>query len=246
MTSFYLRRTFTMTQCVTLILLIAMLPTALCRSPEYVMAVLKERRICPEIVPYKKCPSEKVELSWELAIVNFGVPMDPEDVLYPPFHSYWPIELEALYVLIFIDPDVPTRENPTEREYLHWLVGNIYQDQWTTGETIVDYIGPIPEHMNGPHRMVFLVYKQPSTDFIRFEEERLPPKHDQKKRGKFSSMNFAKKYNLTGPVAANFFMAYWTQNMAANLSKPTSSTTEDPIYDYTDEESKNHTAKVKT
>nr|XP_018905952.1 PREDICTED: protein D2-like [Bemisia tabaci] len=144
------------------------------------------------------------------------------------------------------DPDVPTRENPTEREYLHWLVGNIYQDQWTTGETIVDYIGPIPEHMNGPHRMVFLVYKQPSTDFIRFEEERLPPKHDQKKRGKFSSMNFTKKYNLTGPVAANFFMAYWTQNMAANLSKPTSSTTEDPIYDYTDEESKNHTAKVKT
>ncbi|XP_072153710.1 protein D2 [Bemisia tabaci] len=144
------------------------------------------------------------------------------------------------------DPDVPTRENPTEREYLHWLVGNIYQDQWTTGETIVDYIGPIPEHMNGAHRMVFLVYKQPSRDFIRFEEERLPPKHDQKKRGKFSSMNFAKKYNLTGPVAANFFMAYWTQNMAQNLSKPTSSTTEDPIYEYTDEESKNHTAKVKT
>ncbi|XP_072154750.1 uncharacterized protein [Bemisia tabaci] len=230
------------------IIFFSMFPIAICQGPEYNIAVLKEKRICPDVIPIKDCPGERAEVLWSTANLTTGCNMVANDVVeFPRFvrHAH---ETDAIYVVIMTDPDVPTRENPTKREYLHWLVGNIYEDNWHTGEIIVDYVGPIPEHMNGVHRMVFLVYKQPSTDFIRFEEDRLPPVHDDKKRSNFSSTNFAKRYNLTGPVAANFFMAHWTQNMVQNLSKPITSTTEDLFYDYVDEEFKkliNHTTKVK-
>nr|XP_018905938.1 PREDICTED: protein D3-like [Bemisia tabaci] len=215
--------------CMTILL--GLLPAALFLSPEYNIAILKEKHICPDVIPIEDCPGERVELAWDNAIVDFGVSMDANDILYSPSKSRWPIQKGALYVLIFIDPDVPTRENPSEREYLHWLVENISGDNCHHGETLFDYIGPIPEHMRGTHRMVFLVYQQPGTsgtDFVRYEEEEWPFERREKLRVKFSSNNFAKKYNLTGPIAANFFMAHWTQNTAQNLSKSTTSTTEDP------------------
>ncbi|XP_072154833.1 protein D1 isoform X2 [Bemisia tabaci] len=169
--------------CMTILL--GLLPAALFWSPEYNIAILKEKHICPDVIPIKDCPGERVELAWDNAIVDFGVSMDANDILYSPSKSRWPIQKGALYVLIFI----------------------------------------------GTHRMVFLVYQQPGTsgtDFVRYEEEEWPFERREKLRVKFSSNNFAKKYNLTGPIAANFFMAHWTQKTAQNLSKSTTSTTEDP------------------
>lgn len=49
-----------------------------------------------------------------------------------------------LYVFLNIDPDVPSRKKPKQREWQHWLVVNIPGTVLCKGETLTGYLGPIP------------------------------------------------------------------------------------------------------
>jgi len=70
-----------------------------------------------------------------------------------------------------IDPDVP-RRGGYNREFRHWLVGNIPEDNVAKGEILAEYVGPAPPKNTGKHRYVFLVYKQ-NQGAITFDERRL-------------------------------------------------------------------------
>lgn len=71
----------------------------------------------------------------------------------------------------FPDPDAPSREKPTYREWLHWLVVNVYGDNIAGGDIIAEYVGAGPGRDTGLHRYVFLVYEQPY--WVVFSEPRL-------------------------------------------------------------------------
>lgn len=71
----------------------------------------------------------------------------------------------------FSDPDVPTRKG-YNREFRHWLVGNIPEENIAKGEVLAEYVGPAPPKNTGKHRYVFLVYKQ-TQGSITFDERRL-------------------------------------------------------------------------
>lgn len=61
-----------------------------------------------------------------------------------------------------VDPDAPSRTNPKNREYRHWLVMNIPGNDVTKGDEVIGFIGSgAPKH-TGLHRYVYLVYKQPN------------------------------------------------------------------------------------
>lgn len=47
----------------------------------------------------------------------------------------------------FIDPDVPSRQNPDEREWMHWIVANIPKTHISKGDCLASYIGPIPHQL---------------------------------------------------------------------------------------------------
>jgi phosphatidylethanolamine-binding protein (PEBP) family uncharacterized protein len=58
------------------------------------------------------------------------------------------------------DPDAPSRENPTYREWHHWLVVNVPGNKISEGEIKSAYIGSGPPRGTGLHRYVLLVYQQ--------------------------------------------------------------------------------------
>lgn len=72
---------------------------------------------------------------------------------------------------LIIDPDVP-RRGGYNREFRHWLVGNIPEENVAKGEVLAEYVGPAPPKNTGKHRYVFLIYKQ-NQGAITFDERRL-------------------------------------------------------------------------
>lgn len=107
------------------------------------------------------------------------------------------------------DPDAPSRKNPTNREWHHWLVGNIPGSQVDKGETLTEYVGSAPPEGSGLHRYVLLVYKQPFK--LAFNERFISDRDGN--RGNFSTKKFAYKYKLGEPVAGNFYQAQYDDSV---------------------------------
>lgn len=82
------------------------------------------------------------------------------------------IEASSISFCFFLDPDAPSRKEPTYREWHHWLVGNIPGNNVDQGDVLSAYIGAGPPPDTGLHRYIFLIYKQNGK--INFDEKRLP------------------------------------------------------------------------
>lgn len=106
-----------------------------------------------------------------------------------------------------VNPDIPTRQNPLLREWLHWLVVNVPGVDIAKGDIIDPYIGPMAPKMSGVLRYVFLIYKQHGKQV--FDEAKMT-NTDVTGHEKFSSMDFAGKYNME-LVAGNLFQARWDE-----------------------------------
>uniref|UniRef100_A0A8D8LZJ2 Protein D1 n=1 Tax=Cacopsylla melanoneura TaxID=428564 RepID=A0A8D8LZJ2_9HEMI len=131
--------------------------------------------------------------------VHFGNELRPTFWKVTP-HVHWDAHPLIHYTLVMVDPDAPSRQNPTLGEFRHWLVVNIPAGNITLGETITAYTGPDPPVGTGFHRYIFYLYRQPGP--IEFDE-----KHRAAwKREKFSAKMFAEKHYLKGE-AGNFFIA---------------------------------------
>lgn len=106
-----------------------------------------------------------------------------------------------------VDPDAPTSLRPVFAEYQHWVVVNIPGKWILRGDTMKEFIPPLPPRATGYHRIVFAVFKQPH--WTRFMERRIS-RDSGKLRARFKTMNFAHKYKLE-LVAANAFVVEWDQ-----------------------------------
>ncbi len=137
--------------------------------------------------------------------MNLGNELTPTSVKDEPSVE-WPIEAGAYYTLCMTDPDAPSRKEPTRREIKHWLVVNIPGFQISKGETLAGYRGSGPSLGSGLHRYVFLVYKQPG---ILAHTETPVSNRSREGRVNFRIRDFAKKYSLGEPIAANFYMAQY-------------------------------------
>lgn len=130
----------------------------------------------------------------------------------------------TVILIIFPDPDAPSRADPEFREWRHWLVVNIPGCDITKGEEVAAYIGAGPPEGTGLHRYVFLgkdkhhydsvmnalagcsiVYKQEGR--ITYADPKLGLSVDN--RGCTKANDLAAKYDLGSPVAGNFYQAEW-------------------------------------
>ncbi|KAM9394014.1 phosphatidylethanolamine-binding protein 4 [Pholidichthys leucotaenia] len=111
------------------------------------------------------------------------------------------------YVLMMVDPDAPSRTNPTHAYWRHWLVVNIQgpdlKEGHLQGITLTDYYPPTPPHESGFHRYQFKLFEQPPDASVSLTEKE---KHS---RGKWDVDAFVKKFHLGKPVATLQFL---TQN----------------------------------
>ena len=178
----------------------------------------KENEIVPDVV--SKAPQQLLELKYGNTQVNLGTVLTPTQVKDAPTQIRWTAEPNALYTLIFTDPDAPSRATPTVREFQHWLVANIPGDKVESGETWSEYIGSGPPKDTGLHRYVFLVYKQNGK--IQDAEHGKRDKYTREGRAKWRAEQFAEKHSLEGPIAGNFYQAEYDDyvpNVHAQLSR---------------------------
>ncbi|XP_021731093.1 protein TWIN SISTER of FT-like [Chenopodium quinoa] len=118
----------------------------------------------------------------------------PSQVVNPPMIEIQGNDPMAFYTLVMVDPDTPSPGNPTEREYLHWLVTNIPATGGISlGQEIVAYENPRPSL--GIHRLVFAVFCHSGRQIIGAPGW----------RPNFFTREFAEVYNLGSPVAATYF-----------------------------------------
>lgn len=137
--------------------------------------------------------------------VNLGNELTPTEVKDTPSVK-WEAEDSTYYTLAMVDPDAPSRAEPTYREVNHWLVANVQGNDLSTGDVITGYVGSGPPKGSGLHRYVLLVYKQ--NQKLEFDEPRTSST-SRENRLNFAIRKFAEKYNLGQPIAGNFYVAQW-------------------------------------
>lgn len=140
-----------------------------------------------------------------------------------------------------IDPDSPSRTDPSNREFAHWLVGNIPGKHVEQGEVLVEYLSTFPRSGTGFHRYIFLLYQQHChNDYS--EVPRVSRKwvdsgvtivgfstafciyRNRTPRLRFSVREFAHRYSLGHPIAGNFFVAQFDDYVPVILSQFPAST----------------------
>ncbi|MED6183623.1 Protein HEADING DATE 3A [Stylosanthes scabra] len=118
----------------------------------------------------------------------------PSQIINKPRVQVGGHDLRTFYTLIMVDPDAPSPCNPSEREYLHWLVTNIPgTTEANFGEEVVAYQSPRPTA--GIHRIVFVLFRQSGRQNV----------HVPGWRQNFNTRDFAEFYNLGLPVSALYF-----------------------------------------
>ncbi|KAJ8680320.1 hypothetical protein QAD02_016107 [Eretmocerus hayati] len=159
----------------------------------------KAAKIDPDIID--DAPNELIEVKYGDKEIKLGTEITPTEAKNIP-EVHYKHEGGVLYTLVMTDPD--TKVKGYNREWQHWVVGNIPEDKVGKGENITYYFGPAPPKDTGLHRYVFLLYKQ-NQGAITFDEPRVV--ETDKRRNRFSVKKLAQKYNLEGPIAGNYMKA---------------------------------------
>ncbi|XP_018796162.1 PREDICTED: protein D3-like isoform X1 [Bactrocera latifrons] len=171
-----------------------------------VKTIFEHLEVVPDVVPSAPNRFLKVTYANDLE-VKAGIELTPTQVKSQPLVE-WEADQDSFYTLIMSDPDAPSRHAPKFREFKHWLVGNIPNNDISKGEILSAYVGSGPPKNSGLHRYVFLLYKQKGK--LEFNEARIG-NNSREERPNFRAANFASKYDLDYPVAGNFYQAQWDE-----------------------------------
>ncbi|XP_062452715.1 phosphatidylethanolamine-binding protein 4 [Rhea pennata] len=108
------------------------------------------------------------------------------------------------YVLIMVDPDAPSRANPRNRFWRHWLVTDIRGADLRAGNpkghVLADYVRPAPPARSGYHRYQLRLYEQPAHEAIALSAGELVSP------GAWSMERFVERFRLGSPVASTQFL----------------------------------------
>lgn len=162
-----------------------------------------EHDIVPVLIDSAPLVFAKVAYRGKL-LVDAGKELTPTEVRDAP-KVEWDADPIIFYTLVMIDPDSPSRMEPLNREFAHWLVGNIPGRHVDQGETLFEYIPAFPKSGTGFHRYIFLLYQQHCRND--YSEAPRASRKNRTPRIRFSTRDFAARYSLGRPIAGNFFVA---------------------------------------
>jgi len=178
------------------------------------MSEFKSHHIVPDVID--TWPPNVAQIEYDSKnIVNTGNTLDIHATQNQPTRIYWNVDKNShnYYTIMMVDPDAPSAKTHEYRHWLHWLAVNIPASAATgdhidvrKGHTVTPYKGPAPPAGSGPHRYVFLIYRQPhQLDILSLQNitERTNFKIDHWIEEVFGKTN-KEKPEL---VAANFFSA---------------------------------------
>ncbi|CAG2171603.1 unnamed protein product [Oppiella nova] len=156
--------------------------------------------IVPDVID--SVPNGVINVRYRSGVdINLGNEVTPTQVAEQPLVE-WAADYGNYYTLVLTDPDVFGRNGPKYGEYKHWVVVNIPGTDIKRGRDLTEYQSSGPARGTGPHRYVFLVYKQP--DIIE-TDSKIVNTYSLEGRLFFDVRSFARKYNLGEPVAINYY-----------------------------------------
>eukprot|EP00735_Rhodelphis_limneticus_P013956 TRINITY_DN7924_c0_g1::TRINITY_DN7924_c0_g1_i1::g.15503::m.15503 TRINITY_DN7924_c0_g1::TRINITY_DN7924_c0_g1_i1::g.15503 ORF type:complete len:381 (+),score=48.59,sp/Q5PQN9/RM38_RAT/33.33/1e-26,PBP/PF01161.15/4.1e-24 TRINITY_DN7924_c0_g1_i1:29-1144(+) len=113
----------------------------------------------------------------------------------------------ALYTLVMVDPDSPSRARPDKGETLHWMVSNIPGNQVAQGKELMSYLPPLPARNSGPHRYVFILFQHSTPTEFSLSADR-----------KFHLREFMRTQSGAKAVGLTFFQALWDTSVPSTCS----------------------------
>lgn len=193
------------------------------RRAKLVEAAFKTHQIVPDVVDQVPKFCAEVVYPNGTLILSHGDELTPTVVKDIPSVFAWPAETDALYTVLFVDPDAPSRADPRLSQFLHWQVVNVKGNDISTGDTIAKFIGSGPPKDTGLHRYAFLVYRQSGK--INWTKERISNKSTTG-RSNFKVRDFVKEHHLGELVAGSLYQAqlmiivrFCTPNWVSNETK---------------------------
>lgn len=105
------------------------------------------------------------------------------------------------------DPDAPSRTDAKFREYRHWLVVNVQNNDIAGGDTLFEFIGTGAPKDTGLHRYVFLIFEQ--TGKIDTSSISKTRNCSGEGRPKTGTDTLIQEHQLGNPVFGNFYQAQY-------------------------------------
>lgn len=102
---------------------------------------------------------------------------------YPPT-IVTKLNADKYYTIFVVDKDAPSKENPINRYWLHYMSINNYKN-FNSGKIIIDYKPPTPPKGSGEHRYFVCLY---ASDY------KISPKFTD--RPKFNMKHFIEEFGL--------------------------------------------------
>ncbi|EGR51414.1 uncharacterized protein TRIREDRAFT_104288 [Trichoderma reesei QM6a] len=122
------------------------------------------------LVPPDFKPTTRLSISFDGKDVELGNLFRVSEVKLAPFVSF---EAEpnapedASYMLLLVDPDAPTPDDPKFAFWRHWVLPGLKPLAGAEGivaqtkPVLTEYLAPGPKDESQPHRYLFLLYREP-------------------------------------------------------------------------------------
>ncbi|KAF5705816.1 lipid binding protein [Fusarium globosum] len=114
---------------------------------------------------------------------------------------------DATYMLLLVDPDAPTPDDPKFAFWRHWVLPGLRP--LSGGDAVAqvqpaltEYLGPGPKDDSKPHRYLLLLYRQPAS--LDLAKEDVGGEEFTQRRS-FDTAKFVEKHGLQ-LVGANWFL----------------------------------------
>nr|XP_018913502.1 PREDICTED: protein D3-like [Bemisia tabaci] len=188
--------------CIILVVLNQIFSTLSHTGDDILQFKLQTSNIVPLIIPIM--PQHELSVVYKHTTVKCGNKINGYEMMEAPVEVTWPAKNDFYYTLFMIGPDSRVREQPIDRNWLHWLVTNIKGNDAGNGDEIAEYCGSLAGYEIGLHRLIYVVFENPSGKKVKLDLKRIDEEAPYEKRTKFDLLNFTKQYGMHKPVAANF------------------------------------------
>ncbi|KAJ4153840.1 hypothetical protein LMH87_010310 [Akanthomyces muscarius] len=135
---------------------------------------LEEAHLVPgaaaALIPASFAPSADLSVSFGDAPVQLGNLLRVSQVQQKPTISFQ-IEADAgaaasdsSYLVMLVDPDAPTPEDPKFAFWRHWVVSGLQPGRGcgAAATALTEFLGPGPKPESNPHRYLFLLFREPA------------------------------------------------------------------------------------
>jgi phosphatidylethanolamine-binding protein (PEBP) family uncharacterized protein len=125
------------------------------------------------LVPQDFTPTTALNVSYDGRALEYGNLFRARECKLPPAISFAPeanASSAASYLLMLVDPDAPTPEDPKFAFWRHWVIPGLQPTHGTDGQVVAEtkralteYLGPGPKDDSTPHRYLFLLFREPAS-----------------------------------------------------------------------------------